>query len=56
MPIVYLSPLRKVSYLAIPDDAYHDIFDLTVERAVSDNQIKLVIVNLVAETVIQWKE
>ncbi len=43
-------------YLAIPDDAYRDIFDSTVQRAISDNQIKMVIVNLAAETITEWKE
>lgn len=43
-------------YLAVPLDAYGDIFDSTVQRAISDNKIKLVIVNLETETIAQWRE
>jgi len=43
-------------YLAVPLDAYGDIFDSTLQRAISDNKIKLVIVNLETETIAQWRE
>lgn len=43
-------------YLAIPDDVYHDIFDSTVQRAIKDSQIKLVIVNLESEVITLWRE
>ena len=43
-------------YLAVPLDAYEDIFDSTVMRTISDNRIKLVIVNIETETISQWRE
>ncbi len=43
-------------YLAVPQDAYEPIFDSTVMRAISDNKVKLVIVNLETETISQWRE
>ncbi|MBI1279188.1 MAG: hypothetical protein GC179_13765 [Anaerolineaceae bacterium] len=43
-------------YLAVPLDAYSDIFDSTVQRALDSNKIKLVIVNLETETIAQWRE
>jgi hypothetical protein len=43
-------------YLALPEDASRALFDSTVERVIRDNQIKLLIVNLVTETIVQWRE
>ena len=43
-------------YLAVPLDAYDQIFDSTVLRAISDNSVKLVIVNIATETISQWSE
>lgn len=43
-------------YLAIPDAVYDTVFDSTVRRAVSDNKMKLLIVNLETEAIIQWIE
>lgn len=43
-------------YLAIPELVYHTIFDSTLRHVVSDNQIKLLIVNLEDERIIQWIE
>ena len=43
-------------YLAIPDDVDRDIFDVVVQRAVSDSKIRLVIVNLATETIVEWRE
>ena len=48
--------IRLPLYLAIPQEVYEDVFDATVQRAISDNQVKLVIVNLETETIIQWRE
>lgn len=48
--------IRSPLYLAIPDEVYEDVFDSTVRRAMSDNQVKLVIVNLETETITQWRE
>ncbi len=41
-------------YLAIPEDAYNEIFDPVLQRAVNDNQVKLLIVNLETETIVRW--
>lgn len=59
--IIYRAMLveRKIEiplYLAIPDEVYRDMFDSTVQRAIGDNRIKLVIVNLETETITQWRE
>jgi hypothetical protein len=43
-------------YLALPEEVYNQLFDSTVQRAVRDNHVKLVIVDLDTETVSQWKE
>lgn len=42
-------------YLAVPTDAYDEIFDDVVQYVVNKNRIKLVIVNLETETIVQWK-
>lgn len=59
--IIYRSTLAELNiegplYLAIPSDVYEAIFDSTARRAVSDNEIKLLIVNLESETIEQWIE
>jgi hypothetical protein len=43
-------------YLAVPEDAYSLIFEQTAMRAVRDNHVKMVIVNVVTETITQWIE
>jgi hypothetical protein len=43
-------------YLAIPKSVFDTIFDTAVQRALRDNGIKLLIVNLETETVTQWIE
>jgi hypothetical protein len=43
-------------YLAIPETAYNNIFDSTIQRAIRDNGIKLMIVNLETELIVQWIE
>ena len=59
--IVYravLAELRNPAplYLALPEAVYINLIDPTVARAIFDNRIKLVIVNLETETVIEWIE
>ncbi len=59
--IIYKAMLAELNitttlYLALPEEVYHQLFDATVQRAVRDNHVKLVIVNLDTETVSQWKE
>jgi hypothetical protein len=53
-----LAELRDSSplYLTVPEDVYIHVFDSTVRRAISDNHIKLVIVNLETEAITQWIE
>ena len=43
-------------YLVVPEHAYLNIFGQTVLRAVRDNRVKMVIVNIVTETITQWIE
>jgi len=59
--IIYKAMLAELDlmtplYLALPDEVYNQLFDSTVQRAVRDNHVKLVIVNLDTETVSQWRE
>lgn len=54
--IIYRAVLKAANnprplYLAIPEHIYQSAFDSTVRQAVSDNQIKLLIVNLDAEEI-----
>jgi XisH protein len=43
-------------YLAVSVEVLDEIFDRSARRAVSDNQIKMVAVNLETETIEQWIE
>ena len=43
-------------YLAVPDDAFRDIFDSTARRVLQESRIKMVVVNLETETITQWIE
>jgi hypothetical protein len=57
--IIYRAVLDEMDihtplYLAIPQDVYQDIFDSTVRRAISDNKIKVLVVNVEMETIVQW--
>ncbi len=59
--IIYKAMLAELDiatplYLALPGEVYNQLFDSTVQRAVRDNHVKLVIVNLDTETVSQWRE
>jgi hypothetical protein len=48
--------IRVPLYLAVPEAGYLSLFDSTIRQLVDDNRIKLVIVNLVTETIVAWKE
>lgn len=48
--------LETPLYLSIPEPIFNSAFDLPMKRVVEDSQIKLVIVNLEAERVVQWIE
>lgn len=59
--IVYRAVLNELRnpttlYLAIPEAVYLNIFDSTVMRAIKDSNIKLVIVHLEQERIVQWIE
>jgi hypothetical protein len=59
--IIYRTILAELNmtiplYLAIPKTVYDTVFDMSVRRAMSDNNIKLVIVDLEAEVITQWIE
>lgn len=59
--IIYRAMLAELGvgtplYLALPEEVYNQLFDSTVQRAVRDNHVKLVVVNLDTETVSQWRE
>lgn len=41
-------------YLALPQSAYDEIFDVTVQRAIRDNRINMVIVHLDTEVIVRW--
>jgi hypothetical protein len=41
-------------YLAIPEVIFKEFFDASVMRVIADTQIKLAIVNLESEAVVQW--
>ena len=43
-------------YLAIPEAVYEVVFDSTIRRAIQENRIKLLIVNLEREMIVQWIE
>lgn len=59
--IIYRAVLAEIRdetplYLVIPQHIYDSNFDSTVIRAVRDNHIKLLIVNLEMEAINQWIE
>lgn len=43
-------------YLAIPEAVYLTIFDVYVHRAIIDNKIRLLVVNIDQEQIVQWIE
>ena len=59
--IIYRAMLRELEldiplYLSIPEAIFNDVFDVIVRRAIQENQIKLVIVNLDEEKIVRWSE
>jgi XisH protein len=59
--IIYRTVLAELNsqtplYLAVPENVLADILDSITTRAVKDNQIKLVVVNLETETIVKWME
>lgn len=59
--MIYRAMLEELSieiplYLAIPEETYKNEFDSVVQRAINESKIKLFIVNLETERIIQWIE
>lgn len=59
--IIYRAVLAEIGldvplYLALPLEVYAIIFDSTARRAIRDNKIKLLIVNLELERIAEWIE
>jgi hypothetical protein len=46
--------LPDVLYLAVPEPIYEAVFDQSVMRVIKESKIRLVIVNIDMETVVQW--
>jgi hypothetical protein len=59
--IVYRAMLDELNdatplYLAIPIVAYDELFDGIIQRAINDVKIKLIVVDIVQEVIVTWKE
>ncbi len=59
--IMYRAVLAELNiqsplYLAVPEDVFTETFDPTALRAVKDNHIKLITVNLETEAITRWME
>lgn len=59
--LIYQAMLAELSieiplYLAVPEETYKNEFDSVVQRAINECKMKLLIVNLEAERIIQWIE
>jgi len=52
--MIYELDLPYGLYLAVPQDIFAQIFDSSVMRVVNESKIKLVIVDLDMENVVQW--
>ena len=59
--VVYQAMLNELKnstslYLAIPLRAYDDLFDGVIQRAINDVKIKIIVVDIEREEIVQWKE
>jgi hypothetical protein len=59
--ILYRAMLRELEveiplYLSVPEGIFNDIFDVVVHRAITESQIKSVVINLDKERVVRWNE
>lgn len=59
--LVYRAMLDELNnktplYLAVPEEAYNQIFDAVALRAVHDNRVKMIIVDLETESILRWSE
>jgi hypothetical protein len=59
--IIYRTALAQQNlhfplYLAVPESVYHNVFDPIVHQAILDNRMKIVVVNIDTETIVQWIE
>lgn len=46
--------LPDAIYLAVPEHIYEKVFDSAVTRVVSESKIKMIIVDIVTEAIVQW--
>ncbi len=58
--ILYRAMLRELEldiplYLSIPVTIFNAVFDAPVQRALNESQIKLIVVDLDEEQIVQWK-
>jgi hypothetical protein len=59
--IIYRAVLDEIGdtttlYLVVPQTVYETIFDTAVRRAISDNRIKVLVINIDTERIVQWIE
>jgi glucose-6-phosphate 1-dehydrogenase len=59
--LIYRAMLAEVDdatslYLSVPDEIFATVFDSAARRVIQESQIKLVIVSLATERVVQWIE
>ncbi len=57
--ILYRAMLNELEvdvplYLSIPESIFNDLYDAPVQRVVRESQIKIVVVNLDQERIVQW--
>jgi len=58
--VIYRTLLSKIKpeavlYLAVPEHVYYGEFTETIYNAIQDNRVKLIIVNLTTEVIVQWQ-
>jgi len=57
--LVYRAMLEQIEstapiYLAVPEDVFKTIFDASITKAIVDNRIKLIVIDLDREVITQW--
>lgn len=57
--VIYRALLAELNigiplFLAVPQEVYTNIFDNIVQRSISDNNIKLIVIHLDTERIVQW--
>ncbi len=54
--MIFERKLPHSVYLAVPEGAFDDIFDVAVMRVVNESRIRIVVVNVETERVVKWIE